>query len=120
VAAADIAQARFPPKRDGMIGRCDAVRCQLSVCVDDCGVQREENAGAGHELTLERIAMNVNYRRRQDQAARVDCVAVDRAANLYNSSIGDGDICLRRSIREIDIRAFESLCRHDQNRYFCE
>ena len=43
-----------------MIGRGDAIGDQLPVCVGECHLHREMDAGTRHNLALKRIAMQID------------------------------------------------------------
>ncbi len=79
------AQARLPGAGRGVKHRGDAVADRLAIAVGQCHVDRKVDAGAGHHLPLEGIAMKIDDAGQHQQVARVDrqpCPAarsVDRA-----------------------------------------
>lgn len=57
-----------------MKDRRDAVSDRLPVAIGQCHVDRKIDAGAGHHLPLERIAVQIDDTRQHFQAARINSV----------------------------------------------
>jgi hypothetical protein len=73
------AQTGLPGPGGGMKDRGDAVGDRLPVAVDQRHIGREVDAGTGHHLPLERVAMQVDNARQHQEVAAVDA---ERAASV--------------------------------------
>ena len=75
-----------------MIGGGDPVRRQLPVGFEQGRIQRKRDTGTRKQLALERIAMNVDHRRREDQARGINLLgAVARHIEARNDTVRDPD-----------------------------
>ncbi len=91
-----------------MIGGCDAVGSQLAVSFQQGSVKGKIDAGAGHHLAFERVAVDVDQRRGQHHARRVDHLrAVAGDIEAGDRAGFDAQACRRQAIVEQNRGAFK-------------
>ncbi len=66
------AQARLPRPGCGVKNRGDSVADSLPIAVDQCYIDGKIDAGTGHDLALERIAMQIDDARQPQEPACIE------------------------------------------------
>ncbi len=85
------AKAGLPRPGGGVKHRGEAVGDGLPVAVDERDIDGEADAGAGHHLPFERIAMQVDDSRQDRQAAGIDHQRTAAVAGTDGADVAAGD-----------------------------
>src|SRR6266403_2182528 len=109
------AQARLPRPGRGMKDRGDAISDCLAVAVGQGNVDGKIDAGAGHHLSLERVAMQIDDSRQHQQVAGIDTERSAPMAGFHGVDFAAGD--LHRGFKNFSAEqspaAFDEYVSHD-------